>query len=97
MSIEYTYTIASVDKDARCMEVIYAAAGHQTMHIGTRLPFVGETLEDVIKAYAPVPLWEEALLEVVVPEVGVSGVVPVPVVELLVTEQQPVVEGAQTI
>jgi hypothetical protein len=75
MSIEYTYTIIKVDESARCMEVIYEAAGHSTMHIGARLPFDGESLEDVIKMYAPVQMWIDMAATVFVPEVGTSGTV----------------------
>jgi hypothetical protein len=75
MSITYTYQIFAVDVAARCMEVIYSAEGHQTMHIGARLPFEGEALEDVIKAFAPVPLWLELAATVVAPQVGMSGVI----------------------
>jgi hypothetical protein len=78
MSIQYTYEIVSVDAAARCMEVIYRADGHQTMHIGARLPYEGEALEDVIAAYAPVPHWKEQRLPVVVPQVGASGTVAPP-------------------
>lgn len=80
MSIEFKYTIARVDEVARCMEVIYEAEGHQTMHIGARLPFEGETLEAVIQMFAPIPMWVEAMTPVVVPQVGASGIVsPQPV------------------
>lgn len=75
MSIQYTYQIIKVDEAARCMEVVYSADGHQTMHIGARLPFEGEALEDVIKAFAPVPLWLELARPVQVPVVGVQGTV----------------------
>jgi len=75
MSIEYTYEIVSVDATARCMEVVYSAAGHQTMHIGARLPYEGEALESVIAMYAPVRYWEEQQLPVVIPQVGVTGTV----------------------
>ena len=75
MSITYTYEIISVDQVARCMEVVYSAEGHQTMHIGARLPFEGESLEAVIKAFAPVPLWLELATPVVAPPVGLSGVI----------------------
>lgn len=80
MSIEYTYQIIKVDEAARCMEVVYSAEGHQTMHVGARLPFEGESLEDVIKAFSPVPLWLELARPVQIPSVGVQGtVVPEPV------------------
>lgn len=79
MSIQYTYQITKVDEAARCMEVVYSASGHQTMHIGARLPFEGESLEDVVKAFAPVPLWLERARPVQVPVVGMQGTVaPVP-------------------
>lgn len=79
MSITYTYEIISVDEAARCMEVVYSAEGHQTMHIGARLPFEGESLEGIIKAFAPVPLWLELATPVVAPPVGLSGtIVPEP-------------------
>ena len=75
MSITYTYEIILVDEAARCMEVVYSAEGHQTMHIGARLPFEGEALEDVIKAFAPVPLWLERATPVVAPQVGLTGTI----------------------
>jgi hypothetical protein len=85
MSITYTYKIIKVDEAARCMEVVYSAEGHQTMHIGTRLPFEGEALEDVVKAFAPVPLWLELGTPVVAPQIGVTGiVVPEPTEEPIV-------------
>jgi hypothetical protein len=75
MNITYTYEIISVDEAARCMEVVYSAEGHQTMHISARLPFEGESLEAVIKAFAPVPLWLELATPVVAPQVGLSGTI----------------------
>jgi hypothetical protein len=80
MSIEYTYEIVAVDAAAKCMEVVYQASGRQTMHIGARLPYEGETLEAVVKMYEPVAYWLEQEREVVVPPVGASGtIVPVQV------------------
>jgi hypothetical protein len=77
MSITYTYEIISVDAAARCMEVVYTAEGYPTMHIGARLPYVGEALEAVVRMYAPVALWLEQAAVVVPPSVGVRGqVVP---------------------
>jgi hypothetical protein len=56
------------------MEVVYSSEGRQTMHIGARLPYEGESLEAVIAMYAPVAYWREQELSVVVPEVGATGV-----------------------
>lgn len=78
MTIVYTYEIIAVDEAARCMEVVYTSEGNPTMHIGARLPFEGEALEDVIAMYAPVRYWEELKTPVVVPEVGVTGVIAPP-------------------
>lgn len=90
MSITYTYEIIAVNEAARCMEVVYSAEGHQTMHIGARLPFEGEALEDVIKAFAPVPLWLELATPVQVPVVGMQGTVAI------TPEPQPVESGTTT-
>lgn len=81
MSIQYTYTIESVDTEARCMVVVYSADGHTTQHIGARIPFDGESLEDVIAAYAPVAYWEAQKRPISAPAVGSSGTI-VPTVEV---------------
>jgi hypothetical protein len=73
MSITYNYTIVSVDEKARCMEIVYTAAGHQTQHIGARLPYEGEALDAIIQMYAPVAYWLEQNKKVVVPTVGLTG------------------------
>lgn len=73
MSISYKYTIANVDEAARCMEVIYEADGYQKMHIGARLPFEGEPLEEVVRMYAPVSYWEQSNKPVAAVQVGLSG------------------------
>lgn len=65
------------------MEVVYTSAGRQAMHIGARLPYAGESLEAVIKAYSPVAYWLEQAAEVAAPQVGAAGTVsladPLPV------------------
>lgn len=75
MNISYTYEITAVDDAARCMEIIYTAEGRQTMHIGTRLPYEGESLEQVVAAYAPVTYWLEQERVVVSPAVGQTGMI----------------------
>lgn len=74
MSIEYKFEIISVDEAARCMEVVYSAEGHETMHVGARLPFVGESLEAVIAAYTPTTIWRDKTVSVVAPNAGTKGV-----------------------
>lgn len=103
MSITYTYRIINVDVPARCMEVVYSADGHQTMHIGARLPYEGEALEDVVRQYAPVAYWEEQTRSVLHVEVGAEGTIT-PIVAPVVSEApttatsaQPTQVGAQTL
>ena len=101
MSITYSFEIIAVDEAARCMEIIYTAEGHLPMHIGARLPYEGETLEQVVRMYEPVRYWEEQQLAVVVPQVGVSGTLdPLPILEpepIQPAQDQPEVQGAQTL
>jgi hypothetical protein len=78
MSITYTYEIISVDQASRCMEVIYTSEGNPTMHIGARLPYEGETVEAIVRMYAPVPYWEERKTPIVPVDVGQSGAIVVP-------------------
>tara|TARA_R110000868_G_C10815351_1_gene758182 strand:- start:557 stop:1024 length:468 start_codon:yes stop_codon:yes gene_type:complete len=72
-NITYTYEIISVNETARCMEVVYTSVDHGALHIGARLPFEGETLEQVIAMFAPVQEWRLREFPVVAPEVGVVG------------------------
>lgn len=71
--ITYTYEIIAVDEAARSMEVVYTSETHGVMHVGARLPFEGEPLEQVIVMFAPVQEWRLRELAVTVPEVGTSG------------------------
>jgi len=99
MSITYSYEIIAVNEAARCMEIVYTADGHQTMHIGARLPYEGEALEQIVRMYEPVRYWEEQQLAVVVPQVGETGTLaPLPPPEpVQPAPDQPTVEGAQTL
>lgn len=100
MSIEYTYEIVRVDEPARCMEIVFTSAGRETTHIGARLPFEGEALEDVVKMYAPIRYWQDQERQMVAPAVGATGSLvytdPEPT-HLVATDAQPTVEGAQTL
>lgn len=73
MSFTYTYTIISVNNEARCMEVVYESPGKTKQHIGVRLPYEGESLDNIIKIYAPIRYWEEQELAVYFPTVGSTG------------------------
>jgi hypothetical protein len=55
------------------MEVVYTSEGRQTMHIGARLPYEGESIETVVGMYSPVAFWREQAAAVVAPAVGTTG------------------------
>lgn len=71
--IIYTYEIIAVDEAARCMEVVYTSEAHGVMHVGARLPYEGEALEQIIAMFAPVQEWRLRDMAVVAPAVGVTG------------------------
>ena len=71
--INYTYEVLKVDEAARCMEILYKAPGHQDVLMSARLPFVGETVEDMVRCYSPERHWLEKTYQVVVPAVGKKG------------------------
>lgn len=73
MDIKFSYEIVRVDEKARCMEIVYSAPGYETFLISARLPFLNETLENVIKSFAPIQRWVESSMEVKIPEAGIKG------------------------
>lgn len=79
--IAYTYEIIKVDADSRIMEVVYTSPGRQSIHMGARLPFQGESLEAVIASYAPTAFWREQEASLMLPEVGQTGSYTPPGVE----------------
>lgn len=71
--ITYNYEIISVDEVSRSMIVLYTSETYGTMQVGARLPFEGETLEQVIAMFSPVAEWRVRDIPVVVPQVGAGG------------------------
>ena len=71
--MDYSYEIVSVDENARVMEIVYTADGRQPIHVGARLPYVGETIEQIVDMFSPVRYWQERDTQVVVPEVGIKA------------------------
>jgi hypothetical protein len=103
MSINYSYKITHVNEEARCMEIVYTAQGHETQHIGARLPYIGETIEQIVRMYAPIAYWLEKQRSVVSPTVGTSGTInaadeQAALLSTIEKQQTPVtVQGAQTL
>lgn len=73
LMFEYTYEVLSIDSSDKSMLVVYKTSGLDDITVGVRTPFADETLEDVIRMYAPIPNWEEASKEYVTPAVGATG------------------------
>jgi len=75
MNIQYTYSIDEVNEENKTMLVTYSATGLTTTKVSARLPFVDETLDDVIKAHAPYNLWTLEGSEYGSVSAGLSGVI----------------------
>lgn len=64
-----------VDAQAKCMDIRYAADNKPDMLIGARLPWSDESVLMIAEMYAPLANWAEQERMVLVPEVGLRGVV----------------------
>ena len=71
--MEYTYEVLEIDSSNRSMLVIYRSNGCSDITVGVRTPFINETLETVIRMYAPIPAWQDETKEYSVPVVGDTG------------------------
>jgi hypothetical protein len=71
--ITYTYEIIAVDEPARCMEIVYTSEKYGVVHVGARLPFEGETVEQVPALFALIQEWRMRDLTVIIPQVGTTG------------------------
>ena len=103
MDITYTYNILNVDEANRCMEVVYTSSGLPDMHIGVRIPFTDEALEDVIKIFAPIRYWQDYNKQLQTVNAGSNGTItysPPPQVTVTTTgaaTSQPISTGTQTL
>jgi len=77
-TINYTYEITRVDLDAKSMDILYTSPEHGTMLVGARMPWEGETVEQIAAMYSPVRNWVEQTLSVAPVAVGTSGEFSVP-------------------
>lgn len=94
MSITYQAKIIRVDPAARVMELEFSSEGRPSYFIGARLPFEGESLEAVVRQYAPVPMWVAAEAQVVIPEAGTElTIAPEAPAPLTVDDQRRAIVG----
>lgn len=73
--ISYSFKVLKVDKPAKAMEIEYSAPGKETVLVGARLPYLGESLDSIVAMYAPTRYWEEKELEVEDIVEGIYGTV----------------------
>ena len=79
--MNYTYEITRVDAESKSMDIQYTSAEHGTVLVGARMPWDGETLENVVKAFAPTRYWAEKVAKVAKVAAGESGTITEEVVE----------------
>ena len=71
--MEYTYEVLEIDSSNKSMVVVYRSNGCSDITVGVRTPFTNETLETVIRMYAPIQSWQDETKEHSVPPVGATG------------------------
>ena len=74
-NVVFSYEILSVDNNAKNMEVLYESEGKKSVHVGVRIPYVDENLEDVIISFCPISYWESQEKEVQTIEVGIKNTI----------------------
>ena len=72
-TISYTYEITRVDPDAKAMDILYTSPEYGTTLVGARMPWDGETVEQIAQMYSPVRNWIEQTLAVAPVSAGTSG------------------------
>lgn len=72
-TISYTYEITRVDPDAKAMDILYTSPEYGTTLVGARMPWDGETVEQIAQMYSPVRNWIERTLHVAAVSAGASG------------------------
>lgn len=76
--ITYTYEITRVDAENKSMDILYTSTEHGSILVGARIPWEGETIEDVVRTFEPVRYWVEQSLNLASVSVGASGTIDVP-------------------
>ena len=82
MKIEYKYKIINVDKETKCMEIVYESSKYGVLHVGARLPWKNETIEQIVEMYNPVRYWLEKEMETLNVAENLEGVQSVDVLEI---------------
>ena len=73
MKVKYSYKIINVDKETNSMEIVYTSEKYGVLHVGARLPWEGETVEQIVEMYNPSLFWLESENPVVDVTEGLEG------------------------
>lgn len=76
MIIKYNYRIMKVDEETKTMEVLYTPHRSDILKeylVGAKLPHENQTLDDVIRSYAPLGLWQEDAFQYQYVDEGIEG------------------------
>lgn len=58
-TINYSYEITRVDPENKAMDITYTSEQYGSITIGARMPWEGETVDDVVRMFSPVRYWVE--------------------------------------
>ena len=72
-NFNYTWKVTHADETNKHMLVEYSLEGYATHLVGIPLPTEAVTLEQRVQQYAPIALWEFAMITPVSVEVGTTG------------------------
>lgn len=72
-TLDYSYEIVSVNTENNFMEVKYMSPGKQDVTVGVHLPIQGVSLDDHLKSYAPMNVWNMVSTRTYAPQVGTKG------------------------
>ena len=84
--MNYTYEILEINEEFKNMLVQFSSDGKEPLLVGTRMPYEGESLDDVMAMYAPLHIWAEQEKVVVAPAVGTKNSVSYQAPEQTVVE-----------
>lgn len=71
--MNFTYEVTRVDEDNKVMDLVFKTEGLSDVLVSARLPFNGESVDDLALSVAPFYAWDMEQAEFTTPSVGVRG------------------------
>jgi len=72
-NFNYTWKVVEATEENKHMLVEYSLEGYATHLVGMPMPTEAVTLEQRVQQYAPIALWEFAMIAPISVEVGTTG------------------------